>query len=163
MLFAVNLSATHFCESQKASVGAFTDNGRSQLGSSFHSNESYHGKRSVDYILIETQADWLQNRRNAVRPETRNSPFWKANVKVAGVNKMTGLLSEGFAWGNLLACDFDNQAQSCNAVHWTKLRPANRRLVQSTYRLEKNDDLRSLPEYSDTTIFFSSDRTTQVT
>lgn len=80
------------------------------VGSSFHSFESYHGKYSSDYILMEGQTDFLLNRYESTSAKTINSPFWKANVKVSGADSMADLLSAGVAWGNLMACDLDEKS-----------------------------------------------------
>ena len=80
------------------------------IGSSFHSSESYHGKYSSDYILMEGQTDFLLNRYGSTSARTINSPFWKANVKVSGADNMADLLSAGVAWGNLLAYDLDGKS-----------------------------------------------------
>lgn len=80
------------------------------IGSSFSSVESYHGRYSSNYILMEGQTDFIMNRYGSVSARTINSPFWKANVKVSGVGSMADLLSAGVAWGDLLACDLDGKS-----------------------------------------------------
>ena len=75
--------------------------------SSFHSYESYHGKYSGDYILMEVQSDFMLNRYNHASAKTQQSPFWKACAKISGVGHMTDLLSAGVAWSDLMTSDLD--------------------------------------------------------
>ena len=79
------------------------------IGSSLESFEVFNRAPSAEAIAMEAQADFILDRWGHVKAKTKNSPFWRAVIKVSGVKSMADLLTAGVTWSDLLLCDHNGK------------------------------------------------------